>query len=291
MATLFQLIGILIILFLFWLIKYILARNKSFDDFLIGDNGTYSLSRLQMVGWVVLIISMQLSAFLILLYKGTFMGECNCYVNYYKFILPEEMLYLLGIGFTGYITVKGITIDRIAKNQIVPKNKTKRLSDLISGDNGLDFSRFQMLIWTVLAMIIYAIKSNLYFCHLFNTSDMNLLANLFELNDDNTNGLPNIDMSFIVLMGLSNGAYIGKKLVPSFKAGEMSKKLQSKTSDEIISLRIGLQFRETELNLYKNSPQYNEQKYQEMSIEIEKSKQNLKEKEEYIEKLKKEYSE
>ncbi|OFX28204.1 MAG: hypothetical protein A2X08_10505 [Bacteroidetes bacterium GWA2_32_17] len=283
-TVLFQILGILIVIFLFWLIRKLMAPGKSFNDFFIGDNGTYSLSRLQMVGWAVLIISMQVSAILLLLFNK----KVQCSISAYNFVLPEEMLFLLGISLAGYVVVKGITIDRISKNKVLPKSKTTRIADVICSENGLDFSKFQMLIWTVIAMFMYMVKCNFYFDKIIFADSLTALNNLFVITDNNINGVPNIDMSFIILMGISHGAYIGKKLVPSFKSEEMSKKLQEKNTDEIISLKIGIQFRESELKLYQNSPQYDAKKYQEMNIEIEKAKQNLKDKEDYLEKLKKE---
>lgn len=274
-----KLSGPLITLLFFVLLRALLAPKKKFDDFFVGEEGTYSLSRLQMVLWAYFIISFQVSTIVILLYRNN--------LNSFNLVFSDEVLWLLGLSLGSYVSVKGITVDRIAKRKTLAA-KTKSWSDLITGNNGLDFSRFQMLIWTAIGLMIYAVKCNHYFSGILAVTSTEELAKYFTApKDESASLLPSIDMSFIVLMGLSQGAYIGKKLVPSFKVEEVKRKLTSEYTEQLSTMDIGIKFKENEVALMKASNKYPAEKIQEMETALASLKQKRDEQNAELEELKK----
>jgi hypothetical protein len=74
-------------------------------------------------------------------------------------------------------------------------------SAVFQEDNGtLDLSKCQMLAWTFIAIVIYLVG-------------VDTLLPKIAAGAVTQLGLPDIDASLMVLMGLGHGAYLGKKLV------------------------------------------------------------------------------
>lgn len=198
-------------------IKGLLGKGTkhSFMDFFIGNSGKYSLSRVQAIGWALLIISFQISVLITLFSLNK--------VGIYDPIFAENILWLLGLSLTSYTAVKGITIYQIDKEKEY-KRSNPTLSDLITSENGLDFSRFQVIIWSVIAVSLYLFACHGYLDQLMiqSCASSDSLTMLFIVDDNPY--LPDISDSFLVLMGLSQGAYVGKKLVPEHKLEGLKEK-------------------------------------------------------------------
>jgi hypothetical protein len=224
--------GFFVTLFFFFGIVVICKAAKvfnGFSDFLIGDEGGLSLSRLQAVVWAVVIISYQVSVIIL------FLWDEQKNISDFQLVFSEQAMWLLGLSLGSYVTVKGITISKINTEPGLFKRKTPKLLDLIAGDNGLDFSKFQMLIWTIMALFIFETKCYAHLEALYKTDSPKEIEVLFTTELDEyaseeekteTAGsasvpVPYLPWSFIVLMGLSQGAYVGKKLVPSFKLDDV----------------------------------------------------------------------
>jgi hypothetical protein len=204
-------------------------------DFFIGDQGTYSLSRVQAVLWAIVIISYQIGVIIAL-----FINNNGNYFSYYQLAFSESAIWLLGLSLSSYIAVKGISVNQITKDPKLYKSRIgkPRWSDLLIGDNGLDFSRCQMLVWTIIAVFVFESKCYYFSNHLV-TDKSEIITKLFkntydEYSDSQKPLLPNypflpyLPWSFVVLMGLSQGVYVGKKLVPTFKLDDIK---QSKQDD------------------------------------------------------------
>jgi hypothetical protein len=209
--------------------------NRGLSDFIIGDENTYSLSRLQAVLWAIVIISYQLSIIFSLLLRAN--GVNNLF--YYELTFSEPILWLLGLSLGTSISVKGITVDQLNHDPIRSAKRIHRIPqplDIIMGPNGFDFSKCQMLIWTLVAIFVFNTKVYEFNKAIYNASTgddkYNVKAffqkdNFYEEYKDNRPYdpkkpfIPYLSYTFIVLMGLSQGAYVGKKLVPTFKLGEL----------------------------------------------------------------------
>ncbi|RXK62388.1 hypothetical protein ESA94_05100 [Lacibacter luteus] len=225
------LISILLLFFIFWILVRVVFRVKytyGISDIFIGDEGGFSLSRLQAVVWAFIIIAYQLSVAIAL---GV--NQMPNAMYYYELTFSEETLFLLGLSLGSYISVKGITVDKINKHPELIKHRKPKFSDIIIGDNGIDFSRVQMLIWTVIALFVFSTKVVYFINEIIGVTDPSQFKVLFNSNVDQflefkkdgnetTKGhLPYLPWSFLVLMGLSQGAYIGKKLIPTFKLDDL----------------------------------------------------------------------
>lgn len=210
---------------------------RGFLNFLIGDENTFSLSRLQAVSWAIVIMSSQISIQLAMIF--------NIHGNFYEHYEPvfsETTNWLLALSLSGYIAVKGITISQIRSNPVkyVRNLKKPDWRDLLVGDNGLDFSRCQMLIWTLIALVVYISKCYFFISYLPN-ADLKELSFVLRhmatidvpiIAENNIPYVPYLPWSFIVLMGMSQGAYVGKKLVPTFKLDDFKAEKKQELSDK-----------------------------------------------------------
>ena len=254
-----QILGFVIVFFLFWIIRKLLAPKRNFDDFFIADEGSYSLSRLQMVAWAFVVISLQVAVAVALLLNG------QVSIIEYQVKFSEPILGLLGLSLGSYVTVKGIAVEQIARAKVV-KREQKQWSDLITGENGLDFSRFQKLIWTTIGLFFFVAQSNIFIAKLYyfakDNSDVRAYfmsaEELQKLNQQNKakgmtkevpveEQLPTISWSLLVLMGLSQGAYVGKKLVPSYKVEEVRRGRLSELSAILGQLDVEIRNKNQEL--------------------------------------------
>ena len=113
--------------------------------------------------------------------------------------VPSNVLIALGFSATTMATAKGITANfagRTAAKAAAPAGAGGLLTD----DNGVtDLSKVQLMTWTFVALGVYtyAVASRV-------GSILVTHANL---------GLPDIDTALMALTGLSQGGYLGKKLV------------------------------------------------------------------------------
>lgn len=216
--------------------------KKSFFNFLIGDSGTYSLSRLQAVLWAMVIISSQISIMLSLTFNST-----RNFFSYYEPIFSESAIWLLGLTLSSYVAVKGITVSKQTQDSnLVNKIAVPKWKDILMGDNGIDFSKCQMLIWTLLALLVFESKCYEFNAGLINQKSSGEIIKLFQQiynehkkPDSSIPDLPYIPYlpwSFVVLMGLSQGAYIGKKLIPSFKLDDVKAIKQADLQEESAQL-------------------------------------------------------
>lgn len=242
---LLQLSGPASVLILFLLIKRLFAPKNKWNDFLLGDNQRYSLSRLQATLWAFILISGQMSTIWICVALG--------HAEDYNLVFSEESIWLLGLSMGSYITSKGIESSRIANHEINDTALTPRMdwADFVCTNDKLDLSRFQMLIWTLISIVAYVVKTGFYLRSMVDYTDLDFSKHFFPLYSDADNILPTIDMSFIVLMGLSQGTYIGRKLVPSYKVDEFKREMNADYNIRLNAICVGLKFKEQEFEMLK----------------------------------------
>ena len=263
-AFLIGVLGLVIVFSLAWLIRKIFAPQHKFSEFLVGDNEKYSLSRLQATLWAFVIVSYQVST-IILLFS---MGE----MDKFELVFSDQTIWLLGLSMGSYVISKGIGVSQIndaneETSQATPVKK--KISNFITGQNGLDLSRFQMLVWTIIAISIFVVD---YFGYLQSISQTNDVAQYFPKFGDETGLLPSIDMSFIVLMGLSQGTYIGRKLVPAHKAKQFTTEYKEELTMRVDAYTTSISSKEAELEIIKNAPTADVAEKKRIENEIEKIK-------------------
>jgi len=150
-------------------------------DFLC-NNGVLSLSRTQVTLWTLMI------AWMVLAY-GLMRLEVPA--------IPESLIALMGLSLaTGGISYMQ---DEKTQTSVLPANRASdlkpQLSDLIvdysvRGQGNLSLTRAQMLVWTLLTLLLFVVKS------------------IFE------GDLWNVPWELVVLMGLSQASYLAPKINP-----------------------------------------------------------------------------
>ena len=127
--------------------------------------------------------------------------------------IPANVLLVMGFSVTTAVGAKGITVSYLNSGQIAKPASSQTggdtsLSGLVTHDdsNTPDLTKLQMLIWTAIATAVY-----LYHVHqaLPAINACKMAANA----TDTLCRFPDIDQSLMVLMGISQGAYLGNKLV------------------------------------------------------------------------------
>jgi hypothetical protein len=211
-----------------WILnRMIIGRKTSILGYFRGQDGRASTSKFQ---FFVFTFAFVFSFVLMHTY---------CWFVAKHFILidtiPPNVMLAMGFSCVTFVGAKAITTTQISSGKLdkgaipappagdvaaaappVPGSAPTKDSwiFLVSDDNGdLDLSKFQMLIWTLIAVIIFIINAYqiIDYIHVMggkkflDTYDPNA-AHAYQL-------LPDISGALMVLMGLGQGAYLGKKLV------------------------------------------------------------------------------
>jgi hypothetical protein len=166
-----------------------------------GADGTSSTSKFQWLVWLVVVL-FAYTVLWVLRAKG---GNYGAITN-----VPANLLTVLGFSTATALAAKGITVGYVQSGRITkPSSPTAQAAtpdgagaDLNQGgilrdDSGYpELAKIQMVGFTFIAVGIF----------------LATLIHQIHSNPVQTD-LPNIDSSLLVLMGISQGGYIGKKLV------------------------------------------------------------------------------
>jgi len=165
-----------------------------------GYDGQASTSKFQFFLWTIVIF---------IAYVSILAGKvANCASAGFNDIpaIPRNVLTALGLSIVTAATAKGITSSYIASGKMSKSGGGIKngLAGILQDDTGApDLSKIQLVGWTVISIVIYA--AAVYYKVLY--------IGLSAAKDLGSFGLPDIDPSLMVLMGLGQGAYLGKKLV------------------------------------------------------------------------------
>jgi IPT/TIG domain len=164
--------------------------RKSWNVFTlaVGADRRPSTSKFQVLLWTIVVIYGYVVVETARFLRGNFDALDQIPVNV-----------LIALGFTiGTATLaKGITTTYVASGRI-EKDPDPRAGGgaVLADDEGApDLSKAQLLAWTLLALVVYVVRV------------------FYQLRVQHWPELPDIDAPLMVLMGLGQGAYIGKKLV------------------------------------------------------------------------------
>jgi hypothetical protein len=166
--------------------KFILSVD--IKELVEGADNRLSLSKFQFLLWFIVLLFSYIVVFIVRHQHGEISP-----INQ----IPPNLLILAGISAGTMLAAKGITSSYVQSESLSKAPATKSFaSDLVNDDDKIsDLSKIQMLSWTFVAIGIY------------------LFSILPASVADYKNGLIDIDASLLVLMGLSQGAYLGKKLI------------------------------------------------------------------------------
>jgi hypothetical protein len=161
----------------------------------MGADGRLSTSKFQFFVWTAVVVFVYA-----LLYFSR--AKLDAISN-----IPQNVLIALGFSITTAVGAKGITVSYLNSGSIAKPASSQPggatdLSALVTHDDSPtpDLTKIQMLIWTIIALVVY-LHTVYYSLSSFKTCVGNACT------------FPDIDTSLMVLMGLSQGAYLGNKLV------------------------------------------------------------------------------
>lgn len=176
-------------LVLFWIIYRLLTGTWNPFKVICGADGRPSTSKLQFWLWTIVVIFSYVA-----LYAARVQDHLYDPIKE----IPANLLIAMGLTIVTATAAKGITTSFVQNGDLVKppaSPQTSGASQVLKEDDGsLDLSKIQMLAWTVIGIGVYLILVN---------------QNLRTA----PHALPNIDSALMVLMGLGQGAYLGKKLV------------------------------------------------------------------------------
>ena len=164
-----------------------------------GQDGRLSTSKAQWLMWTITVAF----AYVVIYTMRSLHGNHDALST-----VPQNVLIALGFSTFTMAGAKGITTAYVANGRVSKVGQSgdqSQLSDLLQDDSGAtDLSKSQLLIWTLIAIGIF-------------------LANVvYQIGSIATSGpstdndsLPDINQALLVLSGLAQGGYLGKKLVTS----------------------------------------------------------------------------
>ncbi len=169
-------------------------RDVRFMDLIVTcEDESYSLSRLQMYCWTVVVV---------IGFAAVFMA------NYAIPDIPQNLYLLMGVNLAASVTATAIeTIKHKTPGRAGRRTgkKPEFLRDIFfEAEDSLDLPRTQMFGWTIISLLAFAV----------------MLVRSFS----STPALPDIPAGLVVLMGVSNGAYLGAKAVTRSEEARGDKK-------------------------------------------------------------------
>lgn len=165
----------------------------------IGADGRLSTSKFQFFVWTGVIAFTYVWIFAVRL--GAWPGAPSLDD------LPTNVLLAMGFSITTAVAAKGITVayqnsGRVTKSA-APTGIDTSVAGLVATDDlqTPDLTKIQMLLWTLVAATVYLVRVSQ------QIGDLAVCIPSADLHC-----FPDIDNALMVLMGLSQGAYLGAKL-------------------------------------------------------------------------------
>lgn len=186
------LIGVAFLVVLYVVTAFITGHWRLKEVF-NGFDGFGSTSKLQWFLWLIAILFGYVATWVLRAEQGDYTALSD---------IPVNLLTVLGFSTGTAAAAKGITAGYVQTGKVaktgVPANPTSATTGGVFQDDtgGPELAKIQMIAFTIIAIGIF-------------------LATVFHqiAIGDIKDGLPNIDSSLLVLMGISQGGYLGKKLV------------------------------------------------------------------------------
>jgi len=182
---------------LLYLVTAILSQHWNPKELVNGFDGFASSSKLQWFLWLMVILYGYAAIWALRALQGDYTALSD---------IPVNLLTVLGFSTGTAAAAKGITSGYVQSGKVskpgAPASEPGRNTGGIFQDDGgaPDLSKIQMMGFTTVAIGIFVA-----------TVVHQILG--AKTNADLTTSLPNIDPSLMVLMGISQGGYLGKKLV------------------------------------------------------------------------------
>ena len=172
---------------LFWLICSVMSGFYNPLKLIEGQDSRASISKVQWFLWTAVIAFSYVTLYTARARAGNFTPIEN---------LPYNVWILMGLSTGTMIAAKGATVAYARRGRIIKTKSTgAKATDLVKDDSGFpDLSKAQLLTWTLIAIGIYIAS----------------VVNQVGMGESAL--MPDIGPTLMVLTGLSEGAYLGKKL-------------------------------------------------------------------------------
>ncbi len=191
-------------IFIFVLMILSWSGTKNYFGLLVDERNKFSLSRLQFLIWIILILSGFLAGALWNILKGQ--------ADPLGITVSPEIWIILGIAT---ISLVGSPLIKASKQgsrrngniQVLKSRADARLGDILKGEEEsnffvIDIAKIQLLFFTIIFVAIYAIPLFLQFLAL--DFDIPVKVSI----------LPSIDSTLLTLFGISHAAYLMSKAIP-----------------------------------------------------------------------------
>ena len=186
------LIGVAFLVVVYVVTAFITGHWR-FKELFNGFDGFASTSKLQWLLWLIAILFGYVALWVLRAEHGDYRALSD---------IPVNILTVLGFSTGTAAAAKGITAGYVQTGKLaktgVPANPNPATTGGIFQDDGgsPELAKIQMMAFTIIGIGIF-------------------LATVFHqiAIGDVKDSLPNIDSSLLVLMGISQGGYLGKKLV------------------------------------------------------------------------------
>lgn len=183
-----------------WIFVGVSSRSWNPWRLVEGADGSPSTSKLQWFVWLVVIIY----AYALLWSVRALGGNYSALSH-----VPTNLLAVLGFSGGTMVAAKGITSSQVSSKQVAKRSKSAAVGavatpgGILADDSGEpELAKIQIVGFTIIAVGIF----------------LATVVHQLRMNPVQTS-LPNIDSSLLVLMGISHGAYLGKKLVTAGSPG------------------------------------------------------------------------
>ncbi len=183
-------VSFLIIIFTVYVFRR-LSRQKSLRSIILDEHGFPTLSKFQFLLWT-LVVSF---AFLSIQITRIVITDYTADSEYLIKNIPENLLAMMGIS----VAVPIINSKASKKTTSKQDDKTPPSFGAMFYNNqgNLDLASLQMFMWTVIGILIY----------------LYIVFDQFTILDARYLFLPDVSPTLLILMGLSQGAYLGSKFV------------------------------------------------------------------------------
>ncbi len=228
----------------FWVVIWLFTGRLNPFGLVVGEDGRPSTSKLKPFLWTVVVIFAYAVLYAARVKKGYIEAISD---------IPPNLLIAMGFDVATLVAAKGITESQISSGQIekpAPVDSTAKTAStpntsanngpgaVFQDDKGFpDLTKIQTVTWTVFAIVIYLVAVN---TALEATNALKSVSPGTEPFPSHLN-FPDIDPALMVLVGLGNAAYLGKKLVTTDTPVLTGISVQRKPSGtEIIVTGVGL---------------------------------------------------
>ena len=176
-----------------YVVTALITGHWRLKELFAGFDGVGSTSKLQWLLWLIVIGFGYVAIWVLRAEHGDYTALSD---------IPVNLLTVLGFSTATAAAAKGITAGYVQTGKVaktgMPANPTAATTGGIFQDDGgsPELAKIQMMAFTIIGIGIF------------------LATVLHQIAiGDVTDSLPNIDSSLLVLMGISQGGYLGKKLV------------------------------------------------------------------------------